>query len=1838
MKTKYRFEPRLESLEYRRMLTPVLFEGTGHYYDFVPGAFSWDQAIAHARSQEHMGLPGHLATLSTEEEDSFIRATFPEQTDDSGGPWIGASWSGNGRGPTEGYSWITGEEFSFTGWNDREPTQGRENALHFSRGGWNDVEGHRTDLSGYFIEHESLQTDYIGRDIDLTVRGIDFSYWLTGAPAAQDTYASIYWASSDTVDSILGQAAAPVDIPASTPLGATVTVNVSANLFESRIPGATHLLVVLDAPQLIDEGPNEANNILAIQLSGVAIQSAYSFPPGVEFSRPAPGVLANYFIAGGEQLSATLLTAPENGTLSLESNGAFRYVPNEGFLGVDSFHYEVTDGEGASNTATTQLRVGDYSSAILADNPIGYWRLNEPSDNYPAYDSSGNSFHGDYADVDVGEPGGLPSEFTTAAMFEHDNARIELGRYSELLALQNDFAVEAWIKPTRLSGSRRIFSNTESNARPGFGFGVHNDSLLFTTFDIRDYVTHPVLEPGNWYHVAVNFDSFNNATFFVNGEMFETVVGNAPPRLSNSAAYIGGLSHRENFQGTISEVAVYDQLLSSESFLRRYEMGMVDSGKVPVATSDLYRVQGGATFEVSVPTISAPRYSFNTDFSEPMLDPNLADPSDSFFIQDGILRLTEERQYVGTQKSDYLFGDFVLEVDVDMRTTERTIEFVGIGPGTRRGNNEPEGALFLRLHSVGHNGRIDIAAEGEFGEVPFGVISRPGIHRVRLTKTGNQLLAEVDAYRDGVFKADMSYFVDNIQRIAPFLNDANSRLFLGGSTESSFDNLSIVSSLDESSIAGVVQNDIWEFGLQPTTILSSSPENGELVLNPDGTFLYTPDPDFIGGDSFAYFLDDGRNWSNLSEVALHVNGAPVARSDRYTLVEETDLLVGGPVITIAETGFNDQAGIHGNDALNSPYRLNADVSNQGTSESDWANGWDEGGNSVRVVSVPVLEGDGALHIETRSRALRAWNDAQDDPFTVDQHLRFTDESETVIHLFDGEERCCSEHAGPGFGVFPDRSIQVLQDDTWIETGQTWEPDQWHQFSSKVDMRSRTWELLIDGVQVLSDTTLSFVGNPSRIDSINYETGRTGDGVFVDRIRVTGGNDALGVLSNDFDLNGDSIAATLVETTQHGSLTFKADGTFRYEPDSDFSGTDSFSYRAVDQFGQSELTTVELTVEPVNDSPIAADDEYVLGLDRQLNASTAKGVLSNDSDIDGDALTAVLVTLPLHGQLVLNSDGSFSYEATVAATVDQFTYVATDGDLSSAPRTVTISSNPPTITVGEVNLRPNLPGQHVPIFVSGGHLVSGIDFFAIVGDGGPERTSLGLEAGRDGPAITSVDLKTGTIFSSVPDVARDLGSLPQIANWTLSLADGGSVAADGLLATITVDTTGFLDGTWDFQLDNVLPSHPSGPFASTFADWTINVENGSLNVEPAAVVARNIFYNNSSWDGRAAAANADDDLALATDKSPLLPGGTGGFVNYTSYSRGINGVMVDIANHPSANDIALSNFEFRVGRNDDVSNWQTAPTPEMLIRSGHAGSDNARITFTWPDNAIQQTWLQVRMKSNANTLLASDDVFYFGNAIGETGNSVTESLVTSVDVIGTRDHQRGPFDAASIADVYDFDRDKIVSSVDVILARDHQVGFLTALPLIEPQPSAMRLAAVAASNNHVNPLACSGTSRLNDHDVESPIIHKSPNDSRRIPGDSNLDGEFNSQDLVLVLQVGEYEDDIVGNSSWAEGDWDCSGDFDSEDLILAFQHYGIEQSPIAHSASEFMPQFTADASVEAPNQDPQDGSNVLPFFSNAAPKLRNSRAADLDRLRAIDSIFQSLESPLLGERRGDAFVS
>jgi VCBS repeat-containing protein len=109
--------------------------------------------------------------------------------------------------------------------------------------------------------------------------------------------------------------------------------------------------------------------------------------------------------------------------------------------------------------------------------------------------------------------------------------------------------------------------------------------------------------------------------------------------------------------------------------------------------------------------------------------------------------------------------------------------------------------------------------------------------------------------------------------------------------------------------------------------------------------------------------------------------------------------------------------------------------------------------------------------------------------------------------------------------------------------------------------------------------------------------------------------APGVLGNDTDPDGDSLNAVLDTGPSDGSLTLNSNGSFTYTPDANFNGSDSFTYRASDGSANSNVATVTITVDPVNDPPTANNNSYSTNEDTTLNVS-APGVLGNDTDPDG----------------------------------------------------------------------------------------------------------------------------------------------------------------------------------------------------------------------------------------------------------------------------------------------------------------------------------------------------------------------------------------------------------------------------------------------------------------------------------------------------------------------------------------------------------------------------------------------------------------------------------------------
>jgi hypothetical protein len=280
------------------------------------------------------------------------------------------------------------------------------------------------------------------------------------------------------------------------------------------------------------------------------------------------------------------------------------------------------------------------------------------------------------------------------------------------------------------------------------------------------------------------------------------------------------------------------------------------------------------------------------------------------------------------------------------------------------------------------------------------------------------------------------------------------------------------------------------------------------------------------------------------------------------------------------------------------------------------------------------------------------------------------------------------------------------------------------------------------------------------------------------------------------------------------------------------------------------------------------------------------------------------------------------------------------------------------------------------------------------------------------------------------------------------ADDGSYAFDGLTpgdySVREVVPAGFSqtlppDGVWNIDL--------------AFGQQNTDVDFGNVQGSYQPVVGRFVFYNRSKFDGNNSAANAADDGAIATDKSALLPGQKASFANYTSYVRGINGIMVDVKNLPDTPFLDQYSFTFKVGGvgpdATDPSFWNDAPDPQkVLVRRGEGVGGSDRIEIVWPDNAIRSEWLQVTVRADPNTGLVTPDVFYFGNAPGESGNDPTNAQVTAKDEAAARADPRNFRKPADVTNAHDYNRDGRVDATDQLIARNHATTDQTSLQLLD----------------------------------------------------------------------------------------------------------------------------------------------------------------------------------------------
>jgi len=342
------------------------------------------------------------------------------------------------------------------------------------------------------------------------------------------------------------------------------------------------------------------------------------------------------FYVNGQPRQTITGTAPAN----IGDNNFF--IGREGTI--EPFNGRIDDVQVHSGVLT-QPEIQAISGPVL----IGRWDLNEttnPSGFTNAADSSGNNLVGIYQPRSgpgpvVGVPGASPLT-GTAADFNGTNDEIYLASPGDL-KMANNFTITAWINPDTIGGVQRIFSQYPAGGI-GYGFGLLDNDLRFTTYSIQDYNTNTIDIPtGRWTHVAVAFDENNDATFYVNGLARQTITGASPANIGNNNFFIGRTGGAEAFDGRIDDVRVYTGVLGEADLQRiigpilvghwRLDETVNPSGNTTAVDSSgngldgIYQPRGGPGPVVGLPG-ARPNTGTAADFNGSADEVYLASPDD----------------------------------------------------------------------------------------------------------------------------------------------------------------------------------------------------------------------------------------------------------------------------------------------------------------------------------------------------------------------------------------------------------------------------------------------------------------------------------------------------------------------------------------------------------------------------------------------------------------------------------------------------------------------------------------------------------------------------------------------------------------------------------------------------------------------------------------------------------------------------------------------------------------------------------------------------------------------------------------------------------------------------------------------------------------------------------------------------------------------------------------------------------------------------------------------------------------------------------------------------------
>jgi hypothetical protein len=513
--------------------------------------------------------------------------------------------------------------------------------------------------------------------------------------------------------------------------------------------------------------------------------------------------------------------------------------------------------------------------------------------------------------------------------------------------------------------------------------------------------------------------------------------------------------------------------------------------------------------------------------------------------------------------------------------------------------------------------------------------------------------------------------------------------------------------------------------------------NGSVAINGGTSVTYTPNANFNGSDSFTYTISDGNGGTDTATVSMTVSGTqdpPVATDDTETTAEDTpitisvranDIEVDGDALTITAVTQGTKGSVMINGGTTVTYTPNL---NQTDSDS---------------FTYTISDGNGGTDTATVSMTITAVNDAPDavnDSATTDEDTEIT--------------------------------VAVRGNDTDVE-GQT--------LTITAVTQGTKGSVVING-----GTTVTYTPslNQNGADSFTYTVsdGNGGTDTATVSMTITPVNDAptavddadievdedaavnVDVLGNDADVENQTLSVTAVTQGTSGAVVINGGNDVTYTPAANFNGSDSFTYTISDGNGGTDTATVSVTVLPINDSPVAADD----GASTDEDIAVTIAVRANDTDIDLDSLAVTAVTQGSNGTVVINGGLDVTY--TPAANFngsDSFTYTVGDGNGGSASATV-------NVTVEPVNDNPVAVDDEAEAAEDGNVVIQ-----VRANDSDQENDTLSVTAVTQGSDGTVV-INGGLDVSYTPDA--DFNGSDSFT-YTISDGNGGSDTA-----TVSVEVT------------------------------------------------------------------------------------------------------------------------------------------------------------------------------------------------------------------------------------------------------------------------------------------------------------------------------------------------------------------------------------------------------------------------------------------------------------------